>query len=211
MQCSWTPEIYGLIETLASRVRVLSLKQIHQGWPEMQASPQGILPTVNRLVQAGLLIGDIRKLQEPPITELPLCNWSPGYPKPNFELLKNHIQSRWDGPPLSMPIVAATQKACNLFGSSAGEIPPLTHLNHDLLLAQVHIQYRCQQPELCENWLGEDAVEMAEHGIKNPDAFLFDSNGNVARVIESTGNYSLKQLESFHHHCQVSDLPYELW
>ena len=72
MQCSWTPEIYGLIETLASRVRVLSLKQIHQGWPEMQASSQCILPAVNRLVQAGLLIGDIHTLQEPPITELVL-------------------------------------------------------------------------------------------------------------------------------------------
>ncbi len=211
MQGSWTPIIYNLIETLACRVRVLSLQQIHQGWPEMQGSPQGILPTINRLVQAGLLSGDICKLPMPPITDLPLCIWSPGCPEPNFEPLERLIQSRWDSPLLSTPIVAATQKACNLFGSSAGGLPPLTHLNHDLLLAQVHIQYRCQQPELCKSWLGEDAVEMAEHGIKNPDAFLFDSNGNVARVIESTGKYSLKQLESFHHHCQVSDLPYELW
>lgn len=60
-------------------------------------------------------------------------------------------------------------------------------------------------------WHGEDAVVIAERGVKNPDAFLMKVDGQVNRVIESAGRYSLKQLESFHQHCQTAELPYELW
>ena len=79
------------------------------------------------------------------------------------------------------------------------------------MLAGVYVRYRTIEPELANTWLGEDAVEIAERGVKNPDAFLFDDEENVTRVIESAGRYSLEQIESFHRHCQSAELPYELW
>ena len=87
----------------------------------------------------------------------------------------------------------------------------MNHRNHDLLLAAVYIRYRTKKPELAALWHGEDAVAIAERGVKNPDALLIDDAGHVTRVIESAGRYSLRQLESFHRHCQTAELPYELW
>lgn len=208
---NWTPEILDLIETLTCRLRVMSLRQIHRGWASMFHAPNQIIDSVERLVQAGLLVGDVRPLPLSPVSCQPLAVWFPGDIDPPLERLEQHIQCRWDKKPVPTPIVAATKKACHLFGSSAGGMPTQTHLNHDLLLSEVFVGYRESQPEVCASWLGEDAVESAERGVKNPDAFLIDTEGNVIRVIESAGKYSLQQLESFHEHCKLSDLPYELW
>tara|TARA_R110002049_G_scaffold309101_2_gene516910 strand:- start:36506 stop:37069 length:564 start_codon:yes stop_codon:yes gene_type:complete len=187
------------------------MNQIHHGWSQSFGSSQEIVEVVERLVRARLLDGDVRNLQLPPVTDEPLCDWVPGEPDPNFERIEYLVQSRWCGQEVPTPIVAATEKACRLFGSNAGGMPPLTHLNHDLLLGEVFARYRCQQPEVCASWLGEDAVEIAERGVKNPDAFLFDTRGHVTKVVESAGKYSLSQLESFHRHCKSANLPYELW
>jgi len=130
---------------------------------------------------------------------------------PELSQIAEVVQTRWDVPAEPTPVVAATHKAARLFGSSAGGLPPMNHRNHDLLLAGVYVRYRLVEPELADTWLGEDAVAIAERGVKNPDAFLFDDEGNVARVIESAGRYSMKQLESFHRHCEAAELPYELW
>lgn len=211
MQPTWTPEIYDLIETLTCRVRVLSMKHIHRGWSDVLGPRWTVADVIERLCRVGLIQGDVRKLQVSPVGDEPLCLWSPGQPEPDLERLEQVIQRRWNSEPVPTPIVAASDKACRLFGTSAGGLPPMSHCNHDLLLAEVYLRYRCTQPDLSKNWLGEDAVENAERGVKNPDAFLFDSTGAVTRVIESAGKYSLKQLESFHQHCQSAELPYELW
>ena len=57
----------------------------------------------------------------------------------------------------------------------------------------------------------EDCLPKAGYRIKDPDAFLVNSAGEVLRVIESAGRYSIAQIESFHDHCVQYGLPYELW
>jgi hypothetical protein len=208
---TWTPAMYDLMESLTCRVRLLSLAHVHQGWAEQFRYSGGVVVAIQRLVNAGLIVGDVWNLPRSPIGEEPLAAWTPLHAAPEFVRITEVVQTRWDNPTQPTPVVAATHKAARLFGSSAGGLPPTNHRNHDLLLAGVFIHYRTNEPELAETWLGEDAVAIAERGVKNPDAFLFDNEGNVTRVIESAGRYSLDQIESFHRHCQSAQLPYELW
>jgi hypothetical protein len=211
MQRSWTPGIHDLMETLTCRVRVLTLSHVQRGWTESPGSTGTAVESVQRLVKAGLLQGEVRELPPSPVGDHPLCRWSPGDREPDLMRLEQIVRNRWDSQPVPTPIVAATDKAARLFGSSSAGLPPANHCNHDLLLAEVYVRYRCTQPELAKSWLGEDAVEIAERGVKNPDAFLFDAEGKVVRVIESAGRYSLRQLDAFHRHCAAAELPYELW
>lgn len=208
---TWTPAIYDLLETLNCRVRILSLAHIHQGWNYQFDSSAALVDAIMQLVDAGLLVGDLWSLPASPIGEQPLAAWAPRQMAPDLVQIAAVVQTRWNEPPQATPVVAATHKAARLFGSSAGGLPPTNHRNHDLLLSGVYIGYRTSNPKLANSWLGEDAVAIAERGVKNPDAFLFDDEGNVTRVIESAGRYSLDQLESFHQHCQSAELPYELW
>ncbi len=210
-QRTWTPAIYDLMETLTCRVRLLSLAHIHQGWADQFGSSAATVSAIKQLVDAGLIVGDVWNLPASPIGERPLQVWTPYHTLPDLSRIAELVQRRWDGASEPTPVVAATHKAARLFGSSAGGLPPTNHRNHDLLLAGVYVRYRIEEPALAATWLGEDAVAVAERGVKNPDAFLFDDEGNVSRVIESAGRYSLKQLESFHWHCQSAELPYELW
>lgn len=211
IQRTWTTPIYDLLETLTCRVRLLSLAHIHQGWADQFGSSGVVVDAIQRLIETGLIVGDVWDLPASPIGDEPLAAWTPQHAAPDFIHITDVVQNRWYEPSTPTPIVAATHKAARLFGSSAGGLPPTNHRNHDLLLAGVYVRYRTTEPELANTWLGEDAVAIAERGVKNPDAFLFDSEGNVTRVIESAGRYSLDQLESFHRHCQSAELPYELW
>ncbi|TWU62653.1 hypothetical protein V7x_43880 [Crateriforma conspicua] len=208
---TWTPAVYDLLETLTCRVRLLSLAHVQHGWAKQFGNSGGAVVAIQRLVNAGLIAGDVWNLPISPIGEEPLAVWTPLHAAPDFMQLTEVVQTRWDKPTQPTPVVAATHKAARLFGSSAGGLPPTNHRNHDLLLAAVYIRYRLTQPKLAKTWLGEDAVAIAERGVKNPDAFLFDDEGHVTRVIESAGRYSLEQIESFHRHCQSAELPYELW
>ena len=211
IQQTWTTPIYDLMETLTCRVRLLSLAHVHRVWADQFGSSGAIIDVIQRLLDAGLIVGDVWNLPASPIGEEPLASWTPRHAAPDFGRIAEVVRDRWDLNPSPTPVVAATHKAARLFGSSAGGLPPTNHRNHDLLLAGVYVRYRTIEPELANTWLGEDAVEIAERGVKNPDAFLFDGEGNVTRVIESAGRYSLEQIESFHRHCQSAELPYELW
>ncbi|MEM6467932.1 MAG: hypothetical protein AAF802_00075 [Planctomycetota bacterium] len=211
IQRTWTTPIYDLMETLTCRVRLLSLAHVHRVWADQFGSSGAVIDVIQRLVEAGLIVGDVWSLPASPIGEEPLASWTPQHATPDFVRIAEVVLERWSKPPTPTPVIAATHKAARLFGSSAGGLPPTNHRNHDLLLAGVYVRYRAIEPKLADTWLGEDAVAVAERGVKNPDAFLFDGEGNVTRVIESAGRYSLDQIESFHRHCQSAELPYELW
>lgn len=211
LERTWTAGIHDLMETLTCRVRVLSLQQVQRGWAEVFGSRQAPRLVMERLIKTGLIEGDVWHVPPSPIGDGPLVTWSPGQSCPDLMALETRVQRRWHATPLPTPVIAATQPAARLFGSSTGDLPPENHRNHDLLLASVYIRYRCSQPEFATSWLGEDGIGRAERGVKNPDAFLIDDHGQVVRVVESAGRYSLKQLESFHQHCQRAALAYELW
>ena len=210
-QHTWPSGIYNLIETLTCRVRVLSLPQIERGWATQPGFSGGVMNTVLRLVNSRLLDGAVWDVSPSPVGHNSLCSWQPGERQPDLVRLERLVRDRWNRPTHETPVVSATHIAARLFGSMTNGLPPTNHRNHDLLLSEVYLHYCDRHPQLASGWLGEDAVTMAEPGIKNPDAFLFDNCGAIVRVIESAGRYSLNQLEAFHQYCQSEQLPYELW
>lgn len=208
---TWTKRDFDLIETLCCRVRVLSLENIYRGWWSTDHKVAHVEADVDRLVRAGLVQSVVWTAKVVLVNDAPLFAWKPPLPPPDFEELANLVRHRWPKTTRRVQAFVATSKAARLFGSSANNIPPAHHRSHDLILAAVFVHYRTKRPDEARHWLGEDALPMAEKGVKNPDAFLLDANGKVRRVIESAGHYSQDQIETFHRYCVQTELPYELW
>ena len=207
----WTDETRDILDALTGQVRLMTLSQISAIWDLGKRGDASVSHLVSRLVKSGLLSGDVWHLPKIPIGEVPLVQWEPKTPSADMNAVERQIADRWSGPCEPVPVVSASQKAARLFGSSSGGHPPPHHRNHDLLLAAVYVRHRLSPEAKIETWIGEDALPMAERGIKHPDAFVVDRDNRILRVVESAGRYSVKQLLSFHDYCFQRDLPYELW
>ena len=211
MTITLTARDLDLLETLTRRVRLLTVRQIAvHWWPDARSQCQ-TRRRIERLAAARLV--EVHRINAHPLLPItkPLFTWKPGDDEPNCERIAVTCQDRWTQPAMSMTVCVAAPLAANLFGSTACSIPLREHRNHDLRLACVYATYRSQRPQLAALWTGEHALPKAGYRIKDPDAFLCAADGQVVRVIESAGRYSVAQVESFHEHCAEHDLPYELW
>lgn len=203
---NWNQTEVEMIETLCCKVRVLSEDQIVRGWGR-----QSITESVSALIHAGLIRCEQWRVILPVIGDEPCVTWKPNQACPDAWTLSKAFRGRWNRQSELLTAFMATQRAGRLFGSRSGHPIREIERSHDLLLAEVYLLYRDRLPELAAAWLGEDALPLAERGVKNPDAFLFDESNKPRRVIESAGSYSQKQVETFHRFCADSRLPYELW
>ncbi|MBI1310103.1 hypothetical protein GC176_02260 [bacterium] len=203
---SWDQTDIDVMETLCCKVRVLSEDQIVRAWGQ-KAIEENVAP----LIHADMIRCEFWTVILPVIGETPSMTWKPEQPEPDAWKLSQRFRGRWDRQAVVVTAIMATERAGRLFGSRSGH--PLREIErgHDLLLAEVYLLYRERLPELAAAWLGEDALPLAERGVKNPDAFLFDDSDRPRRVIESAGSYSQKQVETFHRYCKTARLPYELW
>jgi len=207
----WTSRDLDIVETLTRRVRLLTEPQIQSIWWETPCSRAVIRRRLWRLRTGGLLERTTINAQ-PVRTEIePLAEWSPGLKSPDSQAVSESARSRWNRPAVPTRVYSASRLAASLYGSSATNFSRPEQFDHDLLLAQVYVEYRTRRTDLADRWLGEDALPKAGFRIKDPDAFVRDEDGHVARVIESVGRYSPRQIESFHNHCCRYSLPYELW
>ena len=207
---NWTELEIDLMTTLTCKVRVLSKQQLVRGW-QPQHSTETLAFSVRRLNAARLIRTEIWTVVLPVIGSTPLFTWKPGQPKPDTWPLSKQARSRWNRAESTVEVYQATELAGRVFGSRSGHQTREIEQRHDLLLPEVFILYRCSLPQLAEFWVGEDALPMAERGVKNPDAFLMDEGFQPRRVIESAGSYSQKQMDTFHEYCRQCRLPYELW
>lgn len=195
---------------LACQVKVLSVQQIASIWGK-DFSADSLNGTLCQLVESGLVTKSEWNVVPPPIDECPAFTWRPADPAPDGWRLSKQFRLRWKQPTQPINVFQATTKAGRLFGSRCGSMIRTIEQQHDLLLSQVFVLYHQRLPQLVPFWVGEHAMPVAERGVKNPDAFLIDNQGEPRRVIESAGAYSQKQVESFHRYCQQAGLPYELW
>jgi len=209
---TWTERDLSIVEALASQVRLLSRAQVVRGWwdPSVRAEEHAAA-RLRRLARAGLVLA-FRVNAHPPI-ELagPVVSWTPDDPAPDCEAVSRRLRDRWTEPARPTPVYAASRRAANLFGCSGGDLPPLEHRDHDLLLGEVFVRYRREDPGDAACWVGEAARPKAGFRIKDPDAFLIDATGAVRRVIESGGKYEPDRVAAFHEYCATEGLPYELW
>jgi hypothetical protein len=207
----WTKRDLDIVETLTRRVHLLSIDQIIRIWWPRAGCHRVVRRRLRRLAAAGLVTRTIVNVH--PVLEVsePLADWIPEADEPDFARVSANAKARWRWPSIPHELFFATPLAANLYGSSAGRLPDLNHRDHDLLLSEVFVLYRTTRHAEAAQWIGEDCLPKAGYRIKDPDAFLVNSAGEVLRVVESAGRYSIAQIESFHDHCVQYGLPYELW
>jgi hypothetical protein len=163
---------------------------------------------LERLRSGGLI--DRRTLEAHPLLPQsgPLLAWKPGMPRPThdqFQSLADRARGRWPLAHIPLEVYVASKQTCRLFGAFV-DAQGARHCEttHDLHLAEVFVLYRLRKPRLASQWLGEGAfpkLGLELRGMKDPDAFLIDSQGAAQRVIEFAGSYEVDHLRAFHNHC----------
>jgi len=211
MNLCWTERDLDILETLALRVRLLSLEQITRIWWPAAGSPRPVRRRLRRLV-AGRLVHRVVANVHPPIDiSQPLTSWRPGMPRPDLARLAQPIRDRWQLPAVPTELFHATRVAANLFAGHAWRLPPVGQRDHQLLLGQVYLHYRRAHPQEARSWLAADACgSAAGNHHPRPDAVLRGPAGTL-RAIESTGRHSVDRLARLHAYCLHEQLPYELW
>lgn len=209
----WTSWELDVVETLARRVRMMSITQIARIWWPQLPSHKTIRVKLARLRRADLIRRTMVNVASPGNVKRPLFAWRPGFDlaAPDCHRLSQFAKRRWNSAARPTEVYWASPQAANLFGSSGGELPTLLHRDHDLLLGEVYVIYRQRAPELAVRWLGEQALPKAGYRLKDPDAFIVDDQGRLTCAVESAGRYGVQQIESFHQHCVDQQLAYELW
>lgn len=206
-----TPMLMEIVDALTCRVNQMSVEQIEAAWCPRTMSQKAFRRELKQLLDTGLVMRTTTVAHPRLAIESPLVAWSPNDDEPDFESVAHVIRARWRQPDCLIEVYWASAKAANRFGSAGGRRPNVTHLDHDLLLSDVYVYYRTRHPDLAKCWIGENAIPKAGYRTKDPDAFLLDGSGIPVRVIESSGRYGIRQIQSFHNHCVDHDLPYELW
>lgn len=206
----WTQLEIEIMTALTCQVRVFSDSQLIRGW-RTEHLTETLALSIRKLNAAQLIRSEKWSVVLPMIGNAPILTWKPEHSDPDTWPLSKQIRGRWNRETSIVTVYQATELAGRLFGARSGHESRAIEQRHDLLLAEVFVLYRLRMPELARRWVGENAMPVAERGVKNPDAFLLDEHYRPRRVIESAGSYSQHQVDTFHRYCRQSNLPYELW
>ena len=211
MGLTLTARDLDLLHVLTLCVRLLTVQQVTRLWWPESVSHRAARRRLEWLQDSRLV--ELHRLMAHPLLPVnePMFAWQPGDTEPDCERLAEACSARWTRPDVAITACVAAPRAASLFGSTARGLPQRQHLNHDLRLASVFESIRLRDPRMAAMWIGEHGLPKAGHRIKDPDAFLCRNDGLLIRVMESAGRYSAAQIQSFHDHCEVHELPYELW
>lgn len=201
-----------ILETLAARVRVMSLSQIAQTWwPKAKRSLELADDRLQKLATGGWLHLEPRWARPELPISAPLAAWQPGLTPPDFPALAAHARLRWKEPAVLTRCASATDATAVRFGGTSGRFSREAEVTHDLHLARVYLLMRSQLPTRARSWRSEDLVqsERIERAEKLPDALVTD--GRHTTAIEFVGVYSAEKLRQFHAYCVEQSLAYELW
>lgn len=202
---------FRIVEALTRQIRIVSLKQAKDcWWPDFSNTKRARRKLMHMVERGWIERHLINAHPLLPVTQ-PLFAWRLGMEGPDPEAVSQRCHERWNRPAISTEVFVASPLAASLLGSTARGLPRREQWDHDLLLTSVYVHYHRRRPKLASTWIGEHSLPKAGYRIKDPDAFLMNSQRRVLCVIESAGRYSPDQVESFHEHCAERELPYELW
>lgn len=136
-----------ILETLTRRLRLLAIAQVQRVWWPTHMSCRVARRRMRQLAVAGLVCRTIVNAHPLLPVEGPLGVWQPGDGEPedrepNAHRISRQDRDRWRQSSGPIEVFTATRRTANLFGSTAGRLPPMLHRDHDLLLAQVFTFYR---------------------------------------------------------------------
>lgn len=201
-----------LLDTLAVRVRVLTLTQVARTWWGATANPKRqSRERLARLERAGW-VETFTATARPELTLAgPLATWKQGGDEPDMDALAYALQVRWQESAKVQPMVTAKLQAGKLFGGDGGRKPRASETTHDLHLSSIYLKLRSENAKLASTWRSEArlAKERADGVGKVPDAMIIDRGQR--RVIEFGGSYSARKLREFHTYCAQQKWAYEIW
>ena len=164
---------HEIIQSLAARIRLLSLKQIaRHWWRQSQHAEDTARKRLATLVSQGLLTSATVLAAELPALDAPLCVWRPGQQPPDFGGLAWKLADRWVSEPRLCRAYLATAQAARRFGGRArGKIKNRYQATHDLGVAEVYLRLRTERAELAEHWVGEDVLAPHRRGQERRQAW----------------------------------------
>jgi len=202
-----------ILETLATKVKLLTVGQVARTWWPKVAEPEAGASRRLRALEGQGLIESIRIVAHPEIDLTgPLICWAPPDPEPDLGALSYRLNIRWAKPFVVTAAVIATRKTANHFGGDGARYPKEAEQNHDVHLSTVYLRIRETNPLWAQHWISEQRIKRSRpdaYGEKLPDAKV--QFGDVDRIVEFGGAYSKDKLQSFHAWCVKKSIPYEIW
>lgn len=201
-----------IVETLALRVRVLTVEQIARTWFGSNGDPVREAGRRIRRLESHGLVERFTALARPELPlRAPLWSWTPGHAPPCCTALATQLARRWRAPLVATRLVVATKAAGVSIGGAGGRRPRASELSHDITLAAVYLNRLGRLAADGDNWISEARLPGLGYGDHAclPDAVV-ESHGRQAAV-EVGGAYSARKLAKFHEFCEERRLPYELW
>lgn len=199
-----------ILDTLARRVRTLSLGQIAREW--WRGEQGGARRRLRSLQSAGLVELQPAFAHPEPRLGSRLLAWSPGDKPPALRGLARVLAQRWPEPPRRTVLVIASAATGESLGGVGGRFPGPSETSHDVALAAVFLQFRSKAPSHANGWISEGTLQRRGwgRGSRLPDAVVFQDE-RPAFAVEFAGEYSHPKLSGFHRFCEERGLPYELW
>ena len=211
MRMLWTERDLDIVESLTRRLRMLSIEQLRSIWWPGAQGLRIVRRRMRTLAAAGLIERRIVNVSVLPQLRAPLITWGPGDKPPDHGEIASRAQRRFQScASVPQEIVSATRRAANLYGSAVFGLPPVHHRDHDLLLGEVYVHYRCARPKEALDWRAPSSLA-GDDDLPRADAVLFGTDQSAYRLIESAGRGSPKSIERFHNRCLSAACPYELW
>ncbi len=203
---AWSETEAAILRALAFQVRILTAEQIARGW--CAGNDELAKEALARLGLARLVSHRWVEAHQPVPMSRPLYRWQPGKLPPfdrDLVAVADKSCRRWNDRLLGAIVYFASPYASRLFGAfhDARHLKDC-EVTHDLQLSEVFLHYANRTPRLASRWRGEGSfpkLGFAIRGMKDPDAFLVNQEGQIERIVELAGKYSTEHLRAFHNHC----------
>ena len=131
---------------------------------------------------------------------------------PDFGELSRESCRRWNIPSRPVTVIRGTAKLRNIVGG-----PPrmgfraLGQIGHDLGVGAVYLKLLTTAPELASGWVSEDELLPPQYREAQPDAVIFDPNGEPQCAIEFAGGYQAEKFEKIDRTFRSLGIPYTVW
>ena len=104
-----------ILDTLATKVRLLSVPQIADAWwPDRASGKSQAVRRLRQLKAAGLIDEQTIHAYPPISLTEPVATWAPGGPEPDCEAISYRLQSRWSGSPRLTPVYTASEQTARM-------------------------------------------------------------------------------------------------
>lgn len=197
-----------IVGALSRSVTVMTVEQVQRCWWPGALSCAACGRRIRELADRRLVVR--RSLMAAPPVPLggPLLSWSPGESLPDFGPILIQARRRIVGPPSSLAVVMGAPMGAALVGGVVHEPRP-SDVTHDLLLAEVMLRIRIDEPEILRFW------RRGGGGRRGPGERIADAvlarPGRPLHLEVVGSSYTQTKLVLLHRYFEGLKAEYQLW